>query len=109
MTTRSIRTGFSTSLPEDVQEAFIRKIHGLEKVEIKRFGYAIEYDYVDPRELDPTLAVKRLPGCTWQGRSMARRAMKRLQDRAWWRVSTRRVLRRGAILSSLIGRARTLA
>ncbi|MEQ1607733.1 MAG: tRNA uridine-5-carboxymethylaminomethyl(34) synthesis enzyme MnmG [Hyphomonadaceae bacterium] len=54
--------GISTSLPEDVQEAFIRKIHGLEKVEIKRFGYAIEYDYVDPRELDPTLGVKRLPG-----------------------------------------------
>ena len=54
--------GISTSLPEDVQEAFIRKIHGLEKVEIKRFGYAIEYDYVDPRELDPTLSVKRLPG-----------------------------------------------
>ena len=54
--------GISTSLPEDVQEAFIRKIHGLENVEIKRFGYAIEYDYVDPRELDPTLAVKRLPG-----------------------------------------------
>ena len=54
--------GISTSLPEDVQEAFIRKIHGLEHVEIKRFGYAIEYDYVDPRELDPTLGVKRLPG-----------------------------------------------
>jgi len=54
--------GISTSLPEDVQEAFIRKIAGLENVEIKRFGYAIEYDYVDPRELDPTLAVKRLPG-----------------------------------------------
>jgi tRNA uridine 5-carboxymethylaminomethyl modification enzyme len=54
--------GISTSLPEDVQEAFIRKIHGLEKVEIKRFGYAIEYDYVDPRELTPDLAVKRLPG-----------------------------------------------
>lgn len=54
--------GISTSLPEDVQEAFIRKIHGLENVEIKRFGYAIEYDYVDPRELDPTLSVKRLPG-----------------------------------------------
>src|SRR5262245_2593586 len=54
--------GISTSLPEDVQEAFIRKIPGLEKVEVKRFGYAIEYDYVDPRELDPTLAVKRMPG-----------------------------------------------
>jgi tRNA uridine 5-carboxymethylaminomethyl modification enzyme len=54
--------GISTSLPEDVQAAFIRKIAGLEKVEIKRFGYAIEYDYVDPRELDPTLGVKRMPG-----------------------------------------------
>ncbi len=54
--------GISTSLPEDVQEAFIRKIAGLETVEIKRFGYAIEYDYVDPRELTPDLAVKRMPG-----------------------------------------------
>jgi tRNA uridine 5-carboxymethylaminomethyl modification enzyme len=54
--------GISTSLPEEVQEAFIRKIPGLENVEIKRFGYAIEYDYVDPRELTPDLAVKRLPG-----------------------------------------------
>ena len=54
--------GISTSLPEDVQEAFIRKIHGLERVAIKRFGYAIEYDYVDPRELTPDLQVKRLPG-----------------------------------------------
>ena len=54
--------GISTSLPEEVQEAFIRKIAGLEKVEIQRFGYAIEYDYVDPRELTPDLAVKKLPG-----------------------------------------------
>ena len=54
--------GISTSLPEDVQLAFIRKIAGLENVEVKRFGYAIEYDYVDPRELTPDLAVKRMPG-----------------------------------------------
>jgi tRNA uridine 5-carboxymethylaminomethyl modification enzyme len=54
--------GISTSLPEEVQAAFIRKIPGLENVAIKRFGYAIEYDYVDPRELTPDLAVKRLPG-----------------------------------------------
>src|ERR1700754_3174575 len=44
--------GISTSLPEEVQEAFIRRIAGLERVAIRRFGYAIEYDYVDPRELD---------------------------------------------------------
>ncbi len=53
--------GISTSLPAEVQEAFLRTIPGLEKVAIKRFGYAIEYDYVDPRELLPTLEVKRLP------------------------------------------------
>ena len=53
--------GVSTSLPADVQEAFLRTIPGLEKVVIRRFGYAIEYDYVDPRELAPTLEVKRLP------------------------------------------------
>src|SRR5262249_18563403 len=54
--------GISTSLPEEVQEAFIRKIPGLEAVAIRRFGYAIEYDYVDPRELDAGLQVKALPG-----------------------------------------------
>ena len=53
--------GVSTSLPADVQEAFLRTIPGLEKVAVRRFGYAIEYDYVDPRELLPTLEVKRLP------------------------------------------------
>jgi tRNA uridine 5-carboxymethylaminomethyl modification enzyme len=53
--------GVSTSLPADVQEAFLRTIPGLERVAVRRFGYAIEYDYVDPRELAPTLEVKRLP------------------------------------------------
>lgn len=54
--------GLSTSLPADVQEAFLRSMPGLESVEIIRPGYAIEYDYVDPRELRPTLEVKRQPG-----------------------------------------------
>ena len=54
--------GISTSLPADVQQAFIRTMPGLEKAVIKRPGYAIEYDYVDPRELTPALHVKRLPG-----------------------------------------------
>ena len=54
--------GLSTSLPADVQNAFLRSMPGLENVKIVRPGYAIEYDYVDPRELRPTLEVKRQPG-----------------------------------------------
>ena len=54
--------GVSTSLPASVQQAFLETLPGLAKVVIKRPGYAIEYDYVDPRELYPTLEVKRLPG-----------------------------------------------
>lgn len=54
--------GISTSLPEEVQRALLATIPGLGKVEIKRPGYAIEYDYVDPRELSHTLESKRLPG-----------------------------------------------
>ncbi len=54
--------GISTSLPREVQDAFIRKIEGLETVEILEYGYAIEYDYVDPRALDAGLQVKALSG-----------------------------------------------
>ena len=52
--------GVSTSLPTDVQEAFLKTLPGLERVQITQHGYAIEYDYVDPRELLPTLETKRL-------------------------------------------------
>ncbi|WP_312367364.1 tRNA uridine-5-carboxymethylaminomethyl(34) synthesis enzyme MnmG [Ensifer sp.] len=54
--------GISTSLPADVQDAFIRTIPGLEAVAIVQPGYAIEYDHVDPRELDASLAVRKMPG-----------------------------------------------
>ena len=54
--------GISTSLPEDVQEDYVRSIRGLEQARILQPGYAIEYDYVDPRALDATLAVKSVPG-----------------------------------------------
>jgi tRNA uridine 5-carboxymethylaminomethyl modification enzyme len=54
--------GVSTSLPADVQDAFLRTMVGLENVRVIRPGYAIEYDYVDPRELLPTLELRRLSG-----------------------------------------------
>jgi tRNA uridine 5-carboxymethylaminomethyl modification enzyme len=54
--------GLSTSLPEEVQDRFVRAIPGLEDVTMVRAGYAIEYDYVDPTELDSTLQVRRAPG-----------------------------------------------
>ena len=54
--------GLSTSLPSEVQEAFLKSMPGLSNVRIVRPGYAIEYDYVDPRELRPTLELKRQPG-----------------------------------------------
>lgn len=59
--------GISTSLPADVQERFIRMIPGLEQVEILRHGYAVEYDFVDPRELRPTLETRRVRGLYFAG------------------------------------------
>ncbi|WP_102106617.1 tRNA uridine-5-carboxymethylaminomethyl(34) synthesis enzyme MnmG [Oceaniglobus roseus] len=53
--------GISTSLPVDVQERYVRSITGLEQAEILQPGYAIEYDYVDPRALDRTLSLRALP------------------------------------------------
>ncbi|MBL4803732.1 MAG: tRNA uridine-5-carboxymethylaminomethyl(34) synthesis enzyme MnmG [Alphaproteobacteria bacterium] len=54
--------GISTSLPVEVQEQYIRSIAGLENVEVLEWGYAVEYDYCDPRDLKSTLESKRLPG-----------------------------------------------
>jgi tRNA uridine 5-carboxymethylaminomethyl modification enzyme len=54
--------GISTSLPEDVQLQLVASIPGLERARVVRPGYAIEYDHVDPRELDPSLQTKRVPG-----------------------------------------------
>ena len=54
--------GISTSLPEDVQADFLKTIPGLEEARVVRFGYAIEYDYVDPRGLSVSLEARALPG-----------------------------------------------
>jgi tRNA uridine 5-carboxymethylaminomethyl modification enzyme len=59
--------GISTSLPRDVQEAIIPRIAGLERAEIMRFGYAVEYDYAPPTQLDPTLQTKAVAGLFFAG------------------------------------------
>jgi len=59
--------GISTSLPFDVQQEFVRSIRGFERAHITRPGYAIEYDFFDPRDLAPTLETKHVPGLYFAG------------------------------------------
>ena len=59
--------GISTSLPFDVQQAFVRSIRGFERAHITRPGYAIEYDFFDPRDLAPTLETRHVPGLYFAG------------------------------------------
>lgn len=59
--------GISTSLPAEVQESYVRSIEGLENVQILQPGYAIEYDYFDPRGLTPVLEVQAMPGLYFAG------------------------------------------
>ncbi len=66
-TTEIYPNGISTSLPEETQEAFVRTIFGLEEVEITQKGYAIEYDYFDPRDLKHTLETQHIRGLYFAG------------------------------------------
>lgn len=59
--------GISTSLPRDVQDEMIRNIRGLERAEIMRYGYAVEYDFAPPTQLKPTLETKRVEGLYFAG------------------------------------------
>lgn len=59
--------GISTSLPRDVQDQFIHSIRGLERAEIMRYGYAVEYDFAPPTQLQPTLETKRVRGLFFAG------------------------------------------
>lgn len=59
--------GISTSLPADVQEQFVRTIPGLERARLERAGYAVEYEFVDPRRLNQTLEARDIPGLFFAG------------------------------------------
>jgi tRNA uridine 5-carboxymethylaminomethyl modification enzyme len=76
--------GLSTSLPAPVQLAILRTVRGLEQVRMTRAGYAIEYDYYPPTQLDATLRVRALAGSGSPARSTARPATRRRRVRAWW-------------------------
>ncbi len=91
--------GISTSLPFDTQHELVRSIAGFEKAHITRPGYAIEYDFFDPRDLHPSLAVKALPGLYFagqingttgyeeagaQGLLAGLNAARRAREQEWW-------------------------
>ncbi|MBY0580756.1 MAG: tRNA uridine-5-carboxymethylaminomethyl(34) synthesis enzyme MnmG, partial [Rickettsiales bacterium] len=59
--------GISTSLPQNIQEEFVRSISGLEQAKFIRYGYAIEYDFIDPRELEETLESKKIENLFFAG------------------------------------------
>ncbi len=61
--------GISSSLPEDVQEQFLKTVPGFENLEVMRPGYAVEYDYIDPRQLFPSLESKRYRGLFFAGQT----------------------------------------
>ena len=83
-TTEVYPNGISTSLPYDVQHDLVRSIKGFEQARITRPGYAIEYDYFDPRDLHPWLEIEvSSPACFSPARSTALPAMKRQPARDW--------------------------
>ena len=81
-TTELYPNGISTSLPFDVQDAMVRTIPGLEKAHITRPGYAIEYDYFDPRDLMHSLQTRHVTGCILLVRLMAPQVTKKLEHKA---------------------------
>ena len=73
--------GVSSSLPEDVQDAFLRTIPGFEHAKVTRPGYAVEYDFIEPTQLYPSLETKKWWVFFLPVKPMALQAMKKLQAR----------------------------
>ena len=78
--------GISTSLPFDVQMQIVRSMQGMENAKIVRPGYAIEYDFFDPRDLKPTLESKFIRVCSSQARLTAPPGTKKLPRKGCWPV-----------------------
>lgn len=78
--------GISTSLPFDVQMQIVRSMQGMENARIVRHGYAIEYDFFDPRDLKPTLESKFIQVCSLRARLTVQLVMKKPPHKACWLV-----------------------
>ena len=84
--------GISTSLPAEIQEQFLHRIAGLERAVILQPGYAVEYDFVDPKALRPTLELPALRGLSLPVRSMEQPGTRKRQPRGLLPESTRRAV-----------------
>lgn len=76
--------GLSTSMPEEVQSEIVKTIPGLENAKIAKFGYAIEYDAINPLELKKSLETKKVKGLLWLDKLTALAVMKKLRRKVWW-------------------------
>ena len=81
--------GFSMSLPAAVQEELVHALPGLEDAVMLRPGYAVEYDFIQPTELRPTLETSEFRDCSSRDKSMGPRATRRRRPRGWLPASTR--------------------
>ena len=82
--------GISTSLPRDVQDEMFRYIPGLERAEIMRYGYAVEYDFSPPEQLTPTLETKSVAGLYFAGQINGTTGYEEAGRKVWWPVRMRR-------------------